>query len=175
MKKTISVFALGVVVGYGISLLKSDRPIAAPQVAIPKPYEAKIVKANPPGYQNQPLVSEKPPASEIPPIDVQPQRELAANSPHEAEDSPDVFNLDIAESELTMMEENLSDLQRDVSLIRSEEGWIVRFYNSSNLMESIGVKDHDLIRFSHLEALKRDPTKTYMVSRLESLFSHLER
>lgn len=167
---------MGVLVGYGISLLKSEKPTAMPpQVTQSKPYEAKIVKPTSLiGASDAQVASEKPPATEIPPMGVQQQREIAADSPQE-EEASEVFNLDIAESELAMMEENLSDLQKDVSLVRSEDGWIVRFYNSSNLMESIGVKDRDLIRFSHLEALKRDPTKTYLVSRLESLFSHLER
>ncbi len=71
------------------------------------------------------------------------------------------------------MEENLSDLQKEVSLFRDNTGWIVCFHSQNNLLSRIGIKDNDLIRFGQIEKLKQDPNKTALISRLEAVIETL--
>lgn len=85
------------------------------------------------------------------------------------------LNLDISEEQITEMEQHFSDLQKDVSLFRDNNGWVVRFHNENNLLSSVGIKDNDFIRFGQIQQLKEDQSKAELISRLEAVMVNLQR
>lgn len=112
-------------------------------------------------------------------------REVSALSPSPSGNSQDtelsekvqaqLLNLNVTEEQIAEMEENLSDLQKEVSFYKDNAGWIVRFHSQDNLLSHLGIKDNDLIRFGQIERLKQDPTKTELISRLEAVIETLQR
>lgn len=85
------------------------------------------------------------------------------------------LNIDISEQQISRMEQELPELQKDVSLYRDNKGWTVRFHRQDNLLSLTGINDNDLIRFEQIESIKKDPTKTALISRLENIMVHLQR
>lgn len=85
------------------------------------------------------------------------------------------ISLELSSEQVATLEANLRDLQKDVSLYREQAGWSVRFHHPTNIMSMFGFKDSDLIRFSSLQAMKQDPSKQELISRLEQVLSQLER
>lgn len=85
------------------------------------------------------------------------------------------LDLDISEEQITEMEQHFSDLQKDVSLFRDSNGWVVRFHNKNNLLSSVGIKDNDFIRFGQIQKLKEDHSKGELISRLEAVMVNLQR
>lgn len=86
-----------------------------------------------------------------------------------------LLNIDISEEQVVTMEQNLNELQKDVSLFRDEKGWVVRFHSRDNLLSQMGFHDNDLIRFGHFEKLKEDPSRSELITRLESVMMNLQR
>lgn len=85
------------------------------------------------------------------------------------------LNIDISEQQIVRMEQELPELQKDVSLYRDNKGWTVRFHRQDNLLSLTGINDNDLIRFEQIESIKKDPTKTELISRLEHIMEQLQR
>lgn len=83
--------------------------------------------------------------------------------------------LNITESQIQKMEAYLPELQKDVSLFKDTQGWVVRFHHSSKIMSGLGVKDGDLISFKHLQDMKNEPALKALVGRLESVLSQLQK
>jgi hypothetical protein len=83
--------------------------------------------------------------------------------------------LNITEAQIRLMEENLRDLQQDISLFKDTEGWVVRFHHTSSIMTALGVKDSDLISFKQLQEVKKQPALESLVRRLEIIFAHLQK
>jgi hypothetical protein len=86
-----------------------------------------------------------------------------------------VLNIDISEQQILRMEQELPELQKDVSLYRDNKGWTVRFHRQDNLLSLTGINDNDLIRFEQIERIKKDPSKTQLISRLENIMLQLQR
>ena len=86
-----------------------------------------------------------------------------------------VLNFDVSQEQVEAMEHAIPELQKDVSLFRDSKGWVVRFHSQPNLLSDIGLKDNDLIRFSQIQKLKRDPEQAELISRLESVLNSLQR
>jgi hypothetical protein len=84
------------------------------------------------------------------------------------------LNIDISEQQITRMEEELPELQKDVSLYRDNKGWTVRFHRQDNLLSLTGINDNDLIRFEQIAQIKKDPAKTELISRLENIMLQLQ-
>lgn len=77
--------------------------------------------------------------------------------------------------QISEMEQNLNDLQKDVSLFKDRRGWIVRFHVENNLLSQTGLKDNDLITFKQLQKLKEDPNKADLMTRLEVVMGTIQR
>jgi hypothetical protein len=109
-----------------------------------------------------PASSEDPSTSQPAPLSIRPSPEATAG-------------LKITESQIRMMEDNLSELQQDVSLFKDSQGWIVRFHQPSGVMASLGVKDNELISFKLIQDMKNEPALTALVGRLEIIFAQLQK
>lgn len=83
--------------------------------------------------------------------------------------------LNVTEAQIHLMEQNLSDLQQDVSLFKDTHGWVVRFHHPSRVMAALGVKDNDVISFKQLQRIKSEPALESLVHRLEVILSHLQK
>lgn len=86
-----------------------------------------------------------------------------------------ILNFEVSEPEVYQMETRLDSLQREVSLFREDRGWVVKFYSSQNALADTGIRDGDLIRFSHLESMKANPETAELARRLEDILQSLER
>ena len=93
----------------------------------------------------------------------------------EYDTAPAVLNLDVSEAQVSQMELNIDELQRDVSLFREQRGWVVRFHRKENLLAKIGVQDNDFIREGHFERLKQISDRAELMTRLEAIMNQLQR
>ncbi len=96
---------------------------------------------------------------------------IANENNHESQ----ILNIDITNEQIENIEQNISDLQKDVKIFKDSKGWVVKFYRNENLISSLGINDNDIIRFDQLNRLKADPSKEHQISQLESIFYQLER
>jgi hypothetical protein len=91
------------------------------------------------------------------------------------EESKHSMVFDISEDEVEILEQNIPELQDQVTLYRENDGWHVRFKDPSNLLADFGILDNDVIRFSQIEEMKKDPSMERLTGRLEDVLHSLER
>jgi hypothetical protein len=173
MKKNVVIFALGLIVGLFLySSLQSQKKETnsdaqretLPAHKEPELHQEDIAISRPSSPPNAASVSVETrthaPETERPP----------APSP-----SKRILQFDVSEFQLQRMEADLEALQKDVSLSRLEKGWQVKFRDDKNLLAEMGLRDGDLIQFSHLESMRRNPETTDLARRLEYVLTFLER
>lgn len=166
MKKILFGILIGVAIAFLFLSTKNPGPIKPAQV------NQDPVESHPAAPQPEILPVDK--KAEAPAIPTSSTLAQAKSNPSEPTPAQ-LLNLDISEAQIAEIEENLSDLQKEVSFFRDNSGWIVRFHTESNLLSQIGMKDNDLIRFGQIEKLKEDPSKTALISRLEAVIETLRR
>lgn len=164
MKNTLVGCLIGICLGFGFaSFLK---PAPAPIVTNQKPAET-LAEA-----------PEKEPPKEAPKfhsLGLRTVHKVLKLKQEEPVNPKQHLKLDISDEQISTLEENLPELQKDVSLYRENEGWSVRFHQPTNILSNMGLKDSDLIRFSSLQEMKQDPSKQELISRLEQVLHQLER
>lgn len=92
-----------------------------------------------------------------------------------APQKPEVRTLSFSIQEIETMKMNIDEIQRDVSLIRENSGWTVRFYSQPNFFSQMGFKNEDRIRYDQIEKMKNKLQDPDLVSRFEALIYKLER
>jgi len=83
--------------------------------------------------------------------------------------------LNLTEDQIQLMEQNISTLQKDVSVFKDTDAWVVRFHHTSAVMSSLGVKDNDQISFKQLEDMKNEPALEALTKRLENILLQLQK
>ena len=170
MKKFSLGLIVGVCIGFGLSaIFKPDTKITdTPEISqdeIEKPsIPSKELYADKAGAKKSNLVLQVSSAQDTP-MDPKPEDPtVVANN----------LNIDISEQQISRMEQELPELQKDVSLYRDNKGWTVRFHRQDNLLSLAGINDNDLIRFEQIENIKKDPSKAELISRLENIMLQLQ-
>jgi len=83
--------------------------------------------------------------------------------------------LNLTEEQILLMEKNFQALQKDVSVFKDTQAWVIRFNHPSPLMSRLGVKDGDKISFRQIQLMKQEPGLANLSSRLEMLLAHLQK
>lgn len=181
MKRTLSVFFAGILVGFALWHFLNrphrhrvhEEVVAevpeAPQEETPAPKKAPAKKEMVLlGTQKlyRPLIRDVPTPSVL-----AVKREILAQK----EDPKKSLNFQISEAQIDAMEAQLPELQKEVSLFREQNGWLVRLHGHENLFAAIGVEDNDFIRFTQFDDMKKNPATEHLASRLEDILSNLER
>lgn len=167
----IVIFIIGVVCGFALSRLSVDRPKI--ETALESPSDSDDVKNSlPHSLENQVPVIHRSEAvaSASPPETPQPPNEVV-----ETPSSPHPVNFIFNEETLETMEQNIVTLQKEVSVIKDRDGWILRFHSPDNLLSHIGLSDNDLIRFHQLDEMRLNPDTQDLAMRMESVLANLER
>lgn len=178
MKKFTAGLVIGVCLGFGLaSVMKPDSK--APLV--PEISQDELLK---PSIDKTEISLEKTGAKSIEKkntkkadlvLEVASSQDSPADTKQEdPADVANVLNIDISEQQIARMESELPELQKDVSLFRDNKGWTVRFHRQDNLLSLTGINDNDLIRFEQIERIKKDPSKTELISRLENIMVQLQ-
>lgn len=167
----IAIFIIGVVCGFALFRLSVDRPKV--ETALESHSESEDTKAS-----SQHSDSDKLPVirrSELTtapiPVASQPSQEESREVP----DPPHPVNFIFNEETLETMEQNIVTLQKEVSVIKDRDGWVVRFHSPDNLMSHIGLSDNDMIRFNQLDEMRLNPDTQDLAMRMESVLANLER
>ncbi|MBO9666823.1 MAG: hypothetical protein J7501_08410 [Bdellovibrio sp.] len=173
MKKSLFVFGIGILVGLGISHFgRSDQTKsvaeATPDSDDEKTFPAAKAQVELPAPPRMPTAAEtKPLQSELPPP-AMPQASLEQPAPR-------IADIDFNEANVEVLEQNIVELHKDVSLEKDRDGWIVHFHTSDNLLSSFGISNNELIRFNQVDEMKKDPNTVELANRIENLLSNLER
>lgn len=165
MKKIIFGFSLGVLAGIYFSPRHKTEPV-------PETTQVEKMPVIQPPVKNRDQSREAVTRRKLPQISVS-NSEISEDKKPKADKKLVVLN--ISEARVEALEQNFSELQRDISLFKDDRGWTVRFHRNTNLLSSMGIQDNDLISFELFQQLKKDPSKGNLVSRLEIIFSNLER
>jgi hypothetical protein len=181
MKKFISGIVVGVCIGFGIaSFLKKTDAAMSEKIEEAGDDEAMTQETEFITKQEEAT----PTAAKTIVVKPSPKRLLAmmpgpvqeARRPHaEPEEKVKILNIEFSDEQVSTMEQNIDELQKDVSFYRDTQGWIVHFNSQENPMAFAGLKDGDFIRFQQLNELKKDPSKEPLVSRLEGVMQQLQR
>lgn len=165
------IFIIGVACGFALSRLSVDRPKI--DTALESPSESDDAKAfTPHSHENKIPVVHRSAAvtSATPPVIPQtPTETMEAPSP------PHPVNFVFNEETLETMEQNIVTLQKEVSVVKDRDGWILRFHSPDNLLSHIGLSDNDLIRFHQLDEMRLNPDTQDLAMRMESVLANLER
>lgn len=178
MKKFSAGLVLGVCLGFGLAsvLRPESKAPDVPEISQGDLLKPSLEKPELSAESLKPLLKEnlnshkanlslEVSSAQNTPQDPQPEDPVAvANTLH----------IDISESQIERMEQELPELQKDVSLFRDNKGWTVRFHRQDNLLSLTGINDNDLICFEQIERIKKDPTKTELISRLENIMLQLQ-
>lgn len=172
MKKFSAGLIVGVCLGFGLaSVFKPDpKDPVIPEIAQEDLIQTELpkleLKTDAKGTKNRrDLVLEVSSSQETPESPRQEDPTEVAN----------VLNIDISEKQISRMEQELPELQKDVYLFRDNKGWIVRYNRQENLLSLTGINDNDFIRFEQIERIKKDPSKKELISRLENIMVQLQR
>jgi hypothetical protein len=84
-------------------------------------------------------------------------------------------NLNLTEEQIQTMEQDIATLQKDVSVFKDSEAWVVRFHHTSAVMSSLGVKDGDQISFKQLDEMKQEAALEGLTRRLENILLQLQK
>ena len=98
-----------------------------------------------------------------------------AKQPEEKITPPRSLELTLNEETVSNLEKHLNDLSVKVVLRREDRGWRVDYIIPDNLMTSTGIQNNDLVLYELIETAKSNPRNRILVTRLESIFSTLER
>lgn len=178
MRALVIVFFVGVVVGLGLGRwTRHEKP--APVTAAAAECEPAVPVAESKKPEVPPLEKKKGMAllnvrkgSQYARLGLQPALTAPLPGPEAA---PHAINLNISEEQVSNLEENFADLQKDVSVYRDQQGWVVRFHHNSNPLADMGLQDNDMIRFSQFHEDTQDPDRDRLYSRLEQVLIDLER
>jgi hypothetical protein len=130
--------------------------------------------------QEQPLISKKTPQITASENQFKAAPQIVPNQTskviHQAEiPKPRRIELTLDEETVGNLERNINDLFVKVTMRREDHGWRVNYMTSDNLMASTGIQNNDLVLFELIETAKADPINRSLVTRLENVFSTLER
>jgi hypothetical protein len=173
MKQVLLGFAIGL--GVGLYIKSSDKPAKHEEVAQEQPvFQAPEKTAVPmPSQKENPPASVSVPKTKVStPQGLQVEKEPGAVATDETP-APRMLSLDISDEDLQLLEQNIAELQNEVSLYKDDKGWVVRFNNADNLLSMIGLQDNDFIRYKQFEAMKNDPVNGEKFTRLEAVFQNL--
>ena len=182
MRKIAAGLIIGIIVGYALFSQKDKAQVESSttqssldQEALevkkpssPLPSAKRVVQAPEPQVKETTSLQLEKPVESSPRIAAEMQVE-------EQEAPPKVLSLDVSEMQIAQMEQQIEELQRDVSLYRERNGWVVRFHRKNNTLARIGVQENDLIRDGHFDSLKQVPGKAELMARLEAVINHLQR
>ncbi|MFM6927083.1 MAG: hypothetical protein ACKOX6_01390 [Bdellovibrio sp.] len=166
------IFIIGLVCGFILSHVSVDRPKI--DTALEAPSDSEDIKTLSPhsGHDQIPVVrrSEPTTTAALPVVSQTP-----LDDPREPTAPPHPVNFLFNEQTLETMEENIVTLQKEVSVIKDREGWVIRFHSADNLMSHIGLSDNDMIRFNQLDEMRLNPDTQDLAMRMESVLANLER
>jgi len=179
MKNTIYTFLAGLIVG--LSIMYFLKPAQVQKVAVetdkiptvnsePKQTESLALPKNTTKIEAK--VVAKSDKVEVP---VEESKQLTPETAAPVEAPPSSVTFQFDEQDLDALEQSLPDLQKEVSLYRRENGWLVRIHATTNPFAFIGIQDNDFIRDNQFQDLERDPSKKTLVGRLVDILTSLER
>lgn len=173
MKKFSAGLIVGVCLGFGLaSVLKPDPK----DPVIPEIAQEDLMNTELPKMELKPDSKSKKTHRRDLVLEVASSQETPESPKQEdPTEVANVLNIDISEKQIARMEEELPELQKDVSLFRDDKGWIVRYNRQENLLSLTGINDNDFIRFEQIERIKKDPSKRELISRLENIMLQLQR
>ncbi len=88
---------------------------------------------------------------------------------------PRLIELTLDEQTISNLEKNINDLSVKVNMRREDRGWRVDFVAPDNLMTTTGIQNDDLVLYELIETAKANLRNRSLVTRLEIIFSTLER
>lgn len=159
------IFILGAVCGFGVSRAFKDSPTV--DVVQESSVERKSHSEVPLIHRAPTVASTPQPSSESPIPD--------ATDVQQAPTPPHPVYFIFSEETVENMEQNIAALQKDVSVVKDREGWIVRFHSTNNLLSQVGISDNDMIRFNQLDEMRLNPDTQDLANRMESVLANLER
>ena len=183
MRKNLIILLIGVVVGFILYSLLLGKGPSRSDAQSENDSEGEIISNGTKSSQKPFELREEdvviPKQAPVAPVET---RTHGSDDPRAAEPTPTptespkrILNFEVSEPEVHQMEANLDTLQKEVSLFREERGWVVKFYSSQNALADTGVRDGDLIRFNHLDTMKRNPETAELAQRLEDVLLSLQR
>lgn len=165
------IFIIGVSCGFALSRLSTDHPkMESVLKSTSESDDIKTFTSN--AHENKMPVIHRSEAvvSASPSVILQSPTETV-----EAPSPPHPVNFVFNEETLETMEQNIVTLQKEVSVIKDRDGWILRFHSPDNLLSHIGLSDNDLIRFHQLDEMRLNPDTQDLALRMESVLANLER
>ena len=160
-----AIFVLGTVCGFGVSHAMRD----SPSVEVVQTSSEAASRAETPLIHR----SEEPASATTTP---ETPHEVATSEMQPPQPTPPhpVYFI-FSEESVENMEQNIATLQKDVSVIKDQDGWVVRFHSTNNLLSQLGISDNDLIRFNQLDEMRLNPETQDLANRMESVLGNLER
>ena len=87
---------------------------------------------------------------------------------------PSMVGLVVDENSVNILERTIGELSLKVKMHREERGWRVQYLTPQNPMQSIGLKDKDLVLYEVIDKAREDAFVGPIVARLEKVFSQLQ-
>ncbi|MBC7457088.1 MAG: hypothetical protein H7235_02335 [Bdellovibrionaceae bacterium] len=86
-----------------------------------------------------------------------------------------IVELTLDEQNIRELEQNLNDLTNKVVMRREDRGWRVNYLTTNNPMSRVGLQNNDLVLYDLIDSAKSNPGTGPLISRLEGIFSSLQR
>ncbi|MGE5084684.1 MAG: hypothetical protein ACM3MG_00175 [Bacillota bacterium] len=166
------IFIIGVVCGFALSRVSADRPILETALENRSEAEEPNVTSEHSASAKIPVIHHSD-STTVAPLAVAPQTPLEDS--REKPKPPHPINFVFNEETLETMEQNIVILQKEVSVIKDRDGWVVHFHSPDNLLSQIGLSDNDMIRFNQLDEMRLNPDTQDLAMRMESVLANLER
>ena len=87
---------------------------------------------------------------------------------------PSMVGLMVDENSVNILERTIAELSAKVKMHREDRGWRVQYLTPQNPMQSIGLKDKDLVLYEVINKAREDASSGPLVVRLEKVFSQLQ-
>ncbi len=87
---------------------------------------------------------------------------------------PSMVGLMVDENSVNILERTIAELSTKVKMYREDRGWRVQYLTPQNPMQSIGLKDKDLVLYEVINKAREDESSGPLVVRLEKVFSQLQ-
>ena len=86
-----------------------------------------------------------------------------------------IVELTLDEKNIIELEQNLGELADKVVIHREDRGWRVNYLTTDNPMIQVGLQNNDLVLYDLIDTAKNNSRTGPLVSRLESIFTSLQR
>ncbi len=153
--------------------------IVITQNFIMKPQAPTVTTTELPAVQVPPTVSANTPS----PVDKKPMAQLQiqkinsvgnAAEPVTPKRKPSMVGLMVDENSVNILERTIAELSAKVKMHREDRGWRVQYLTPQNPMQSIGLKDKDLVLYEVINKAREDESSGPLGLRLEKVFSQLQ-